>query len=241
MEEHTIEYSNKTINFQLEYKNIKNMNISVKPDQTVYVSAPVSATYYRIESFVKEKARWILKQQSHFKSTKKVDDSKKEYVSGETFKYLGAQYRLKVLESKEKEIVEVDDKYLIIHTKKKNDITRKQRLVNEWFRKEAFNRFNEALDEVYPLVENIVESKPQIEVKKMTKRWGSCLRKKNTILLNLELIKAPMHCIEYVVLHELIHFKYKNHNKAFYDKLTVIMPDWKQRKEILDEEIVLFV
>lgn len=241
MEEHTIEYSDKTINFQLEYKNIKNMNISVKPDQTVYVSAPVNATYDRVETFVKEKARWILKQQSHFKSTKKVDDSKKEYVSGETFKYLGAQYRLKVRECKEKEFVEVDDKYIIIHTKKINDITRKQRLVSEWFRVEAFNRFNEALDEMYPLVQNIVDSKPQIEVKKMTKRWGSCLRKKNTILLNLELIKAPMHCIEYVVLHELVHFKHKNHNKTFYDKLTVLMPDWKQRKEILDEEIVLFV
>jgi predicted metal-dependent hydrolase len=241
MEEHTIEYSNKTINFQLEYKSVKNMNISVKPDQTVFVSAPVNATYDRVETFVKEKARWILKQQSHFKSTKKVEDSKKEYVSGETFKYLGAQYRLKVRECKEKEFVEVDDKYIIIHTKKINDITRKQRLVSEWFRVEAFNRFNEALDEMYPLVQNIVDSKPQIEVKKMTKRWGSCLRKKNTILLNLELIKAPMHCIEYVVLHELIHFKYKNHNKAFYDKLTVLMPDWKQRKEILDEEVVLFI
>jgi hypothetical protein len=216
------------------------MNISVKPDQTVFVSAPVIATYDRVETFVKEKARWILKQQSHFKSTKKVDDSKKEYVPGETFKYLGAQYRLKVLESNE-EFVEVDDKYLIIHTKKIHNITRKQRLVSEWFRKEAFNRFNEALDEMYPLVENIVDSKTQIEVKKMTKRWGSCLRKKNTILLNLELIKAPMHCVEYVVLHELIHFKYKNHNKTFYNKLTVLMPDWKQRKDILDEEIVLFV
>lgn len=241
MEEHTIEYSNKTINFQLEYKSVKNMNISVKPDQTVFVSAPVNATYDRVETFVREKARWILKQQSHFKSTKNVDDSKKEYVSGETFKYLGAQYRLKVRECKEKEFVEVYDKYIIIHTKKINDITRKQRLVSKWFRVEAFNRFNEALDEMYPLIQNIVDSKPQIEVKKMTKRWGSCLRKRNTILLNLELIKAPVHCIEYVVLHELVHFKHKNHNKTFYDKLTVLMPDWKQRKEILDEEIVLFV
>jgi predicted metal-dependent hydrolase len=241
MEEHTIEYSNKTIKFQLDYKNIKNMNISVKPDQTIYVSAPLNATYDRVETFVKAKARWILKQQSHFKATKKMDDSKKEYVSGETLKYLGAQYRLKVLGNKEKEFVEIDDKYLIVHTKKKKDITRKQRLVNAWVRKEAFNHFNKALNEMCPLVENIVKSKPQIEVKKMTKRWGSCLRKKNTILLNLELIKAPMHCIEYVVLHELIHFKHKNHNKTFYDKLTVIMPDWKRRKEILDEEVVLFI
>jgi len=241
VEEHKIEYSKKTISFQLEYKKVKNINISVKPDQTVFVSAPLNATYDRIETYVKDKAKWILKQQSHFKSTKKIDDSKKEYVSGETFKYLGTQYRLKVIENKSKEFVDVDDKYITIHTKKKNDITRKQRLMNEWFRKEAFRSFSLALKQMYPLVENILDVKPQLEVKKMAKRWGSCLRKKNIILLNLELIKAPMHCIEYVTLHEMIHFKYKNHNKAFYDKLTILIPDWKRRKEILDEEIVLFI
>ena len=75
----------------------------------------------------------------------------------------------------------------------------------------------------------------------MKKRWGSCLRSKNRIILNYELIKAPKHCIEYVVLHELVHFIHRNHDQKFYNMLTVLMPDWKQRKAILDEEIVLFV
>ena len=72
----------------------------------------------------------------------------------------------------------------------------------------------------------------------MKARWGSCHNKDKTILLNLELIKAPKYCIDYVVLHELIHFKYRNHDKKFYTFLTLLMPDWKRRKEILDEEVI---
>jgi predicted metal-dependent hydrolase len=75
----------------------------------------------------------------------------------------------------------------------------------------------------------------------MKKRWGSCLRSKGVILLNFELIKAPKYCIDYVMIHELLHFIRKNHDSQFYDLLTVLMPDWKERKEILDENVVLFV
>jgi len=69
----------------------------------------------------------------------------------------------------------------------------------------------------------------------MKARWGSCLRDSQAILLNFELIKAPKYCIDYVVLHELIHFVHKNHDQKFYSFLTSLMPDWKKRKAILDE------
>jgi predicted metal-dependent hydrolase len=72
----------------------------------------------------------------------------------------------------------------------------------------------------------------------MKARWGSCYRKDKVIILNLELIKAPKYCIDYVVLHELIHFKYKNHDNNFYTFLSSLMPDWKKRKKILDEEVI---
>lgn len=79
----------------------------------------------------------------------------------------------------------------------------------------------------------------QINIRKMKSRWGSCLLEKQIIILNKELIKAPKYCIEYVILHELIHLIYKNHDKKFYDFLYTLMPDWKERKRILDEEIIL--
>lgn len=72
----------------------------------------------------------------------------------------------------------------------------------------------------------------------MKARWGSCIPEKQLILLNSELIKAPKLCIDYVVLHELIHFKYRNHDSNFYDFMTSLMPDWKQRKKILDDQVV---
>ena len=80
--------------------------------------------------------------------------------------------------------------------------------------------------------------KPRIMIRIMKARWGSCWKVANTILLNFELIKAPKYCIEYVVLHELIHFLHRNHDQQFYVFLSALMPDWKQRKAILDEEVV---
>lgn len=90
---------------------------------------------------------------------------------------------------------------------------------------------------MYQLVRNYNISKPGIKIREMKARWGSCHRKDNIILLNTELIKAAKYCIDYVTLHELIHFKYKNHDNEFYTFLRSLMPDWENRKKILDEEV----
>lgn len=241
MEKYKILYSEKEIWFSLEFKSIKNLNLSIKPDQSVYVSAPLNTPIEVIESFVKAKANWILKKIKGFDLTKSLNIAEKGYVSGETFKYLGRQYRLKIETTTENEYVSMKHGYIVAFVKNKDNKKRKQTILNEWFRKRAQIIFQDVIDETYSLVENIVKSKPSLEIKIMKKRWGSCLKSKNTILLNYELIKAPKHCISYVVLHELIHFVYRNHDTKFYDLLTVLMPDWKERKAILDEEIALLV
>lgn len=91
---------------------------------------------------------------------------------------------------------------------------------------------------MYKLVKNYDIEKPSIKIREMKVRWGSCHREDKIIILNSELIKAPKHCIDYVVLHELIHFKYKNHNDEFYTFLTSLMPEWTKRKKVLDEEVI---
>ncbi|PKK99775.1 MAG: hypothetical protein CVV57_01605 [Tenericutes bacterium HGW-Tenericutes-2] len=241
MEKHMVMYSKKEIWFHLEFKNIKNLNLSVKSDQSVYVSAPIDTPIERVESFVKSKSPWITEKLKGFNQTKPLNTGAKDYVSGETFKYLGRQYRLKIEETSSKECVTIKSNYITIHIKKKDNKRRKQILLNEWFRNQAHTVFKESMDEVYPLIEHLVNPKPSLEVKVMKKRWGSCLRSKQTVILNYELIKAPKHCIAYVALHELIHFIHRNHDSKFYEMLTVLMPDWKERKAILDEEVVLFV
>ena len=82
---------------------------------------------------------------------------------------------------------------------------------------------------------------PNLRVKKMQTLWGSCSRTHHIISLNYYLYKAPVACIEYVIMHELLHFLYPKHDKTFYETLTVLMPDWQERKRLLDYEIVLGV
>ncbi|QUH18952.1 M48 family metallopeptidase [Alkaliphilus sp. B6464] len=236
MEKHEISYGGKVIEFELNRKNVKNVNLNVKPDMAIMISANENVPIDFIKNFVKNNAPWILKNIKHFEETQPYENLK-EYVSGETFKYLGKQYRLKVFES-EKEEVKYFRGFIHLYVKDKTNYERKEKLVEAWFRQRAEIIFNESLDKVYSLVQKHNISKPNVMIKIMKARWGSCIKEKNIILLNYELIKAPKYCIDYVVLHELIHFIEGNHSKDFYSLMTVLMPDWRDRKEILDEEVV---
>lgn len=237
MTKYIVTYNEQQIEFELYRKNVKNVNLNVRPDMTVIVSASEQVPLDFIKKFVKEKAPWILKNIRYFKGAQPDNDIKREYVSGETYKYLGRQYRLKVFESNE-EKVKYYRGYIYLYVKNKNNYVRKEKLLEKWFRDRAKRVFNESLDKVYSMIKKYQIKKPKLTIRVMKARWGSCIKDKNEIILNHDLIKAPKYCIDYVVLHELIHFKYANHDNNFYDFLSVLMPDWEKRKEILDEEIV---
>lgn len=95
--------------------------------------------------------------------------------------------------------------------------------------------FNEIVEELYPLFQKYGVEKPLLRSRDMETRWGSCLTKKEIITLNKWLLEAPGNCIEYVVMHELCHFMHPNHSKHFYAFLSMLMPDWKERKQFLDK------
>lgn len=232
-----ITYKGQNIEFELIRKNVKNINLNTKPDMTITISANDKVPLDYIKSFVKDKAPWIMKNISYFKDVQPEIHSKKDYVSGESFKYLGKQLRLRVEEGEDEE-VKYYRGFLFLSVKKKEDYKRKEFLINKWYREKASIVFEESLDKMYQLIEKYEIKKPEIAIRTMKARWGSCIKDKQIVLLNYELIKAPKYCIDYVVLHELIHFKFRNHDKEFYSFMTALMPDWKKRKEILDEEVV---
>jgi predicted metal-dependent hydrolase len=231
----------KFIEFELIRKNVKNINITVRPDFSVMVSAKNDVPFDDIVAFVQNNSNWITKRLGRYQSTKSENVVEKDFVSGETFKYLGKQYRLIVEETTSIERVKLSSDFIKVYVRHKKKKTTKERLLDEWYRKQAKHEFDAAFGRMFELMSNYLKAKPDVEFKIMKKRWGSCLRAKNTILLNFELIKAPSYCIDYVTLHELIHFVHRNHDTDFYELLTVLMPDWKNRKEILDQEIVLYV
>lgn len=236
MEKHTIEYNGQKLEFILQRKQVKNINLNLKPNMVIFVSANENVPLEYIKTFVKKKAPWLLRNLNYFKDAQS-QNHEKEYVSGESFKYLGKQVRLKVEESNQ-ENVKYYRGFLYLYVKKRDNYSRKKSLVNKWFRNKANECFLQSIDRVYSPLRKYGYPEPKLMIRLMKTRWGSCVKDKGLILLNFELIKAPKFCIDYVVLHEMLHFKFRNHDKSFYDFMTALMPDWAVRKQILDDEVV---
>lgn len=238
MERHQIYYSNKRIDFFIERRNVKNINLNIKPDMTIQVSANEKVPIDFIYDFVKSKGAWIVKNVKTFEEVMPHKRSEREYVSGESFRYLGKQYRLRVEKTTDEEMVKYFRGFIYLYVKDLQNFQRKEKLMADWYREKAQIIFQQSLDKMSEGMQKYGVGKPSLDFRTMKARWGSALIEKKTILLNTELIKAPKHCIDYVVLHELIHFKYNDHSDNFYNMLFTLMPDWQKRKAILDEEIV---
>lgn len=234
---HEVKWQGQIIRFELLRKKVRHINLNLKPDMSIMVSANDRVPLEVILAFVKSKARWIIRNTRYFRATRPESIVGKEYVSGESFKYLGKQLRLKVCEGSA-EGIRYYRGYLELTVFERGDIKRNETLVEQWFRNKACYHFNQALERMYPLLGKYDVAKPDIEIRTMKARWGSCIRDRQKIIVNAELIKAPKYCIDYVVLHELIHFRYRDHNAAFYGFLSSLMPDWQERKRVLDEEVV---
>ena len=208
-------------------KDVKNITLKVRPNGEAILTAPKTASDEHIKFIIKKRAKWIAQKRAFFASFKMPE---KEYVSGEDFKYLGRSYRLKVVQSKE-ERVKLQCGYLELFVKDKNDLERKRNLVYEWYNEKATLYFFNILQEFNKIVKQDIKS---VKIRQMKTRWGSCNPYKSYINLNIELIKKSRACIEYVVFHEIAHLLYPDHSKKFYDYLTLYMPDWQKRKEILE-------
>lgn len=231
MSEHSINYGSKSIKFHLDFSDRKTLGIKVHPDNSVHVAAPFDSEMDKIEAKVKQKARWIIKQQNEFLSyLPKLAERK--FINGETHLYLGRQYLLEINPSKKNEVKISRNKLIVNHIVK----SKPESVLEKWYIEKAELHFKKMIHEVLPLFNKYQVITPTIQIKKMKKRWGSCSANGN-IILNLELIKASKGSIEYVIIHELCHLIHHNHTKAFYELLDSIMPDWKKWKNKLEQQL----
>lgn len=232
MEKQKIQFGSKEIAFDLEYKERKSLGITVQPDRSVFVKAPIDATIEKIHEKVRKRAPWILKQQSYFLSFEPLTPPRK-YVSGESHLYLGRQYRLKIYHSSE-ETVKLKRGFLEVYT---HDKSNAKQLVKDWYKQRANLKFPAIAEPwIVRFKKHSVEPTDFI-IKWMDKRWGSCTPK-GKIILNTELIKAPKRCIEYVVMHELCHLVHHNHSNAFFELQAKEMEDWRVWKDRLEKMLV---
>jgi predicted metal-dependent hydrolase len=228
---HTVNYGKTRVDFSLSYSARKTLGISVDPDLSIRVVAPRNTTLEKIKDKVEQKARWIVKQKEFFADFL-PKSPRREYVSGETHLYLGKQYRLRFVKSSEKK-VRMNGGGIIVYSPDSSDKTLIKQLLNEWYREHALRIFE------WRIIQNLEKFKkynltyPELVVRRMEKRWGSCTPG-GTITLNPEIIKAPVGCIDYVIVHELCHMIHRNHDKKFYKLQAKVGPEWMKWKMKLE-------
>jgi predicted metal-dependent hydrolase len=241
---HSVPYGSRRILFSLEYSPRKTLAIEVHPDSSVIVKAPETASLEAIETKVSHRASWITKQQHQFAQYAPQLPAS-EYISGEGYRYLGRQYRLKAIES-DREQVRLWQGKLEVRTPDANNSKQIEKAIDKWYRDRALTVFLERYEYCLQLVapyginpdREASQNERGFELRTMKKRWGSCT-KAGKILINPLLVSAPKDCIDYVIVHELCHLRIHNHSQHFYQLLETIMPDWKTRKDYLNHRIEL--
>lgn len=233
-QQRTVFYEGSKISYQLEQKPVKNLNLRIHKDCKVYVSANPEVPVNKVDEFVVSKGRYICSAQKKFGEMALYSPKPKQYVSGETFYILGKGVRLKV-EQASHNTISSDGVYLNLCIKDPQDFEKKKRMVSHFLDCQCDTTFGEVMSEIYPVFQKYGVAVPVLRFRNMETRWGSCLPRKGIITLNKRLLEAPRHCIEYVVMHEFCHFIHPDHSKHFYAFLTMLMPDWKERKRILDQ------
>lgn len=219
-----------SIVMQLNRKAIKNLHISVlPPDGRVRVSAPEAMTDTAIRMAVISRIPWIKKQQSDF--AKQPRQSDREMVNGECHYLWGRRYRLNIVGRAGKHELKLGRGRLHLYVNTSTTIENKILVLNSFYRAALKARITELLP-VWESKIGVVAA--SYGVKKMKTRWGSCNTETKRIWLNLELVKKPPECLEFVLVHELVHLLERNHNDVFKGYMDKYLPDWRERRHLLN-------
>jgi len=228
-----LKYGSRKMPVSLIERERRTLAITVKPDMSVEIYMPKGADKARVMLKASRKAKWVAKQLDYFKANAK-HVPKKEYVSGETHSFMGRKYRLRVRKSV-RERIRKSGGFIYLYTSRNADIRHRKEMLYDWYKWQAEKKFASILNDRVKRLGGYKIKLPQFFVKRMKTRWGSCSPKKGRINLNLELIKTPRECIEYIIDHELLHFVNRNHDKKYYELLSKTTPDWMTRKGKLEK------
>lgn len=226
-----VEFGKTRIEYTLRYSARKTLAIDVHPDLSVVVTAPTGSPDEAVVQRVQKRAGWIVQQQRFF-TTYLPKLPPRRYVSGESHWYLGRQYRLRVRQAGA-DGVKMARGQINVGLVDLSHQEKVRSLVTGWLRRRAEAVFGEVFKVCLPLAERRGIQSEGFRIRKMANRWGSCTSGGH-ILLNPGLIVAPVPCIEYVVVHELVHLMHHNHGPDFYRLLNQMMPDWEARRERLN-------
>ncbi len=254
--EHFVFYGKSKIHYSLRHSKRKTLGITVDRNGKVQVSVPHGIPNHKVQEVLIKKGAWIMDKLG-IVSKLPVPETKRRALSGESYYFLGRQYRLKVFEANY-DGVDIYSDRIIMNCSFPEEEELKLNLLRKWYFQQAHKVFTErfeihknlfdrankesgiktnqsGLDISSDPVRTPVDSeKIFLSVKKLHKSWGKYHPRERKITLNVELIVAPMDCIDYVIIHELCHSQILNHGKAFNHLMSSKMPNWKHLKEKLE-------
>jgi predicted metal-dependent hydrolase len=212
-------------------KPIRNLHLAVlPPDGMVRVSSPLHLSDDAIRTLIATRIPWIRSQKTKFAA--QARQTPRKYASGESHFFLGKQYRLEVIHGDQPPHVSVKGKNkIVLQTRPNSTVERREAILMDWYRKELRVVSASLLENWQDKIGVRVGS---WGIKRMKTRWGTCNRNAGRIWLNSELVKKPFECIEYVIVHELLHLIEKKHNERFVALMTNHLPKWRSLKEDLN-------
>jgi hypothetical protein len=222
-----------SLSLQLNRKAIKNLHISVlPPDGRIRVAAPEQMTDTAIRMAVISRIPWIKKQQRDFAAQPRQSD--REMVSGECHYFWGKRHRLNVIERIGRHEVKVSGGKIHLFVNPGTWIQNRALVLSEFYRAQLKAQVEKLIPEWQQRIAVEVEV-ADWHVKKMKTKWGSCNVGAKRIWLNLELAKKPLECLEYILVHELVHLLERKHNERFLSHMDKFMPNWRERRDLLNQ------
>lgn len=237
MSQHYRYSETQSFDYVVKRQRRKTMALHVMPDATIEIRVPKWVPKREWIKFVESRADWVIHQQ------REVLDkllSQPGFADGEQHFYLGAKYSLNVVCASKPAVLLCDkgsgEQVLHVRVRFPQEPGAIQKALDRWYRVQAKQVFDTRMKQCFSLFSQEFQEKytlPVITLRRMLRRWGSCSQS-GAVTLNVQLIKMPLHCIDYVIVHELCHLLVFNHSPAFYQLMASVMPDWKLRKKLLE-------
>lgn len=213
-------------------KDIKNLHVGVYPPAgRVRVAAPFSMDKDDIRVAIVSRLGWIKRRQAEF--TNQERQSEREMVTGESHFFQGRRYRLNVIEHEGPAKVKLKNNTTMeLWVRPQMEQAKRQELIEKWYRQQLRQDIPVLVEQWEPTIRVQIN---QWRIKKMKTKWGSCNIEAGRIWVNLELAKKPIECLEYIIVHEMVHMLERRHTDRFRDLMDQIMPDWQLRKDKLNQ------
>ena len=213
-------------------KDIKNLHIGVYPPSgRVRVAAPLRLDDDAVRLAVISRLGWIRRRQAEFERQER--QSQRDFVTGESHYFEGRRYRLDVVEGRRRPGVRlVNNSRMALQVRPGADREEREAVLHRWYRRQLRGRLPPLLAKWEP---EVGERVAEVRIRKMKTRWGTCTAVARRIWLNLELAKKPPSCLDYVLVHEMVHLIERTHNDRFRCLMDALMPQWRTHRDELNQ------